>query len=97
MSMNLSPSLASHIVIVSLPVILENNGIAALMENQSHPEHLCTSSFFFSYCIYFFLFIVLEDLALRSLIHIMPINSKQLFRFSLLCVLLLLPQNILWL
>ena len=54
MSMNLSPSLASHIVIVSLPVILENNGIAALMENQSHPEHLCTSSFFF-FLLYLFL------------------------------------------
>lgn len=47
MSVNTSLSPASRSVITSLPVILENNGTAALMEKQSDPVHLYTRKFIF--------------------------------------------------
>lgn len=47
MNMNKSPSPAPDIVIISLPMILENNGIAALMENQSPYISIYLIFFFF--------------------------------------------------
>lgn len=47
MNMNKSPSPAPDIVIISLPMILENNGIAALMENQSPYISMYLIFFFF--------------------------------------------------
>lgn len=101
MNMNKSPSPAPDIVIISLPMILENNGIAALMENQS--------PYISMYLIFFFIVAPISSFNFfwriqhssavytQSLIHILPMRSKRLFRFSLFYVLLLLIQIILWL
>lgn len=65
MNMNKSPSPAPDIVIISLHMILENNGIAALMENQS-PYISMYLIFFFSLLQHLFLPVnFLEDLAFK--------------------------------
>lgn len=92
MNMNKSPSPAPDIVIISLHMILENNGIAALMENQSPYISMYLIFFFLYYSTYFFLLIfwrIQHSSAVhtQSLIHILPMRSKRLFRFSLFCVL----------
>lgn len=102
MNMNKSPSPAPDIVIISLPMILENNGIAALMENQSPYISMYLIFFFFivapiSSFNFFWRIQHSSAVYTQSLIHILPMRSKRLFRFSLFCVLLLLIQIILWL
>lgn len=64
MNMNKSPSPTPDIIIISLPMILENNGIAALMENQS--PYISMYLIFFSLLQHLFLPVnFLEDLAFK--------------------------------